>query len=331
MTLRRTLLLLTILMVVLAAPLAAITIKLASVAPENSPWGAALNRMAQEWSRISDGRVQLRVYHNGIAGNEDDVARKMRINQLQAGVFTSSGMKSLAPEAFALSVPFMIRTDDEFDHVLSEVTPQISEAFEDNRMQALAFSRVGWIRFFSTEPVTTPDDLKQERLAADPNDQELLQAFRIMGYRPIPMPLSELLTSLNSGMVSAFYTSALVAAGYQWFAIAPNMLDLNVAPFMGAIVISETAWRRVPANIRPELQRSAQTAAQQIQEQVLALEREAVDLMRDNGLSIQELTPSERQRWIADFEQYQAQIMEDVFHPEMTSRIQDILEEYRGR
>lgn len=318
-------------MVVMTAPVMAITIKLASVAPEQSPWGNALNRLAQEWGRISGGQVDVRIYHNGIAGNEDDIIRKMRINQLQAGVFTSSGMKSLAPEAFALSVPFLIRGEDELRYVLEEVQPELDAAFENNRMHALAWSRAGWIQFFSREPVTTPDDLKSQRLAADPNDQELLQAFRIMGYRPTPMPQNELLTSLNSGLVDAFYTSPLVAAGYQWFGLAPHLLDLKVAPFLGVIVISDNAWRRIPNNIKPQLLEAAADVAIQIEDQVLELEEQALELMEDNGLSIERLSDAEKRVWIDDFERYSDQIMAEVFHPQMTARIQRLLQQYRAR
>lgn len=327
----RQLLVLAVLMVVMTAPVMAITIKLASVAPEQSPWGTALNRLALEWGRISNGRVDVRIYHNGIAGNEDDIIRKMRINQLQAGVFTSAGMKSIAPEAFALSVPFLIREEDELRHVLQEVQPELDAAFQANRMHALAWSRAGWVHFFSKEPVTYPQDLKEQRLAADPNDQELLQAFRIMGYRPIPMPQNELLTSLNSGLVDAFYTSPLVAAGFQWFGLAPHMLNLKVAPFLGVIVISDTAWRRIPEDIKPQLLRSAANVALQIEDQVLQLEEQAIDLMEENGLMIGRLSEAEQQVWIEDFEEHSTQIMEDVFHPEMTARIQSILSEYRSR
>ena len=305
-------------------------VKLASVAPEASPYGRALNQLANEWREISDGRVRLRIYHNGIAGDEADILRKMRIGQLQAAVLTSSGMKQVVPEVFSVSVPFLIGSERELSYVMDDIRPDLNREFERNRLHVLAWSRAGWVHFFSKEPVTLPADLKRQRLAADPNDEELLQAFRIMGYRPIPILQSELLTSLNSGLVDAFYTSPLIAAGFQWFGVAPNMLDLKVAPFLGAIVISDRAWRRIPGRIKDELQAAAQGVADQIETEIRDLEREALETMQEFGLAIQEITPEQAQAWEADVGRYNEAMLE-VFDPEMTARIQRLLDQLGNR
>ena len=324
----RTLILL-LLVAIVITPIGAVEIKLASVAPEQSPWGAALNQMAADWLQISGGAVRLRVYHNAIAGEESDVLRKMRIGQLQAAVLTSAGMKLVVPEVFSISVPFMIRSNEDLSAVMDEVTPDLDAEFDNERLHVLAWTRAGWIHFFSRDPVTYPADLRSQRLAADPNDEELLQAFRIMGFRPIAMPQPELMQSLNSGLVDAFYTSPLVAAGYQWFGIAPNMLDLPVAPFLGAIVVTDAAWRRVPASMRSDLMASAQEIADQIEDQVRQLEEQALDTMQQYGLHVQEVTPEIEDAWVSYVGRY-SDAMLDVFDPGMTQRIREILAEREG-
>ena len=305
-------------------------IKLASVAPEASPWGRALNELAVDWREISNGRIRVRVYHNAIAGDETDILRKMRIGQLQAAVLTSSGMKQVVPEVFSVSVPFMIRSEQELDYVMDSITPDLEEEFRDNRLHVLAWSRAGWVHFFSKEPVTYPEDLKAQRLAADPSDQELQQAFRIMGYRPIPVPQQELLTSLNSGLVDAFYTSPLVAAGFQWFGLAPNMLELKVAPFLGAIVITDAAWRRLPAAMKDDLLAAAHDGSARIEDEVQALEAEALTTMRRYGLTVREVTPEIEAAWERDVDRY-TDAMLDVFEPEMTARVRGLLEAFGRR
>jgi TRAP-type transport system periplasmic protein len=312
------------------AAVSAQEIKLASVAPEASPYGSALNQLALDWQRISNGRVRLRVYHNGIAGTEEDILRKMRIGQLQAAILTSSGLKQVVPEVFAVSVPFLIDSEEELSYVMDEIRPDLNAEFERNRLHVLAWSRAGWIHFFSRSPVTTPDDLKRQRLAADPADEELLEAFRVMGYRPIPIPLPELLTSLNSGLVDAFYTSPLVAAGYQWFGIAPHMVDLKVAPFLGAIVITDAAWRRIPASMKDDLVVATQRSADRIEAEVGALETQALGMMRQFGLQVQDLTPEESRLWEQDVVRHNDAML-DLFDPAMTVRIQRLLDEFGSR
>lgn len=305
----------------------AITIKLASVAPEQSPWGTALNRLAAEWERVTNGAAEVTIYHNAIAGDESDVLRKMRIGQIQAAVLTSSGMKIVVPEVFSMSVPFLIRSADELNHVLENLAPDLEGLFLEDRLHVLAWSRAGWIYFFSRDPVTVPADLRPQRLAADPSDEELLQAFKIMGYRPIPMPLPELVTSLNSGLVDAFYQSPLAAAGYQSFGLAPNMLNVKVAPFLGAIVMTDAAWRRIPGRYRDAIAEVARDISLGLESEIGQLEIDAIATMARHGLSVTESTPELEAAWVSDVAQFDEAFLE-VFDTEMTNRVRELVEEF---
>ena len=104
---------LVLLFLLLAVSLSAQTIRVGSAAPENSPWGRALNRVAAEWERVSNGRLRVQVFHNSIAGTEADMVRKMRIGQLQAVVITSTGLSNFSDRAMTLSMPLLIRDQGE--------------------------------------------------------------------------------------------------------------------------------------------------------------------------------------------------------------------------
>ncbi|TVQ37652.1 MAG: C4-dicarboxylate ABC transporter [Spirochaetaceae bacterium] len=325
---RRCLLVLTIVLLS-ASSASAVTLKLASGAPENSPWGAALNRMAADWARISGGQVTMQIYHNGIAGDEPDVVRKMRIGQIQMAVFTSSGLRLLADEVMTLNMPLLIRTEDELDYVLTEVSDVLSASVQRGRFHALVWSKGGWIRFFANAPLTSPAALRRLRLAAAPDNQELLQAFRLMGYQAIPVAQNELLTSLNSGMVDAFYASPIAAAGFQWFARAPYMLDLPVAPFIGGMVVSDRAWNRVPDHLKPQLVAAVVRHVDRLQTVMEELETEAISTMQAYGLTVTELTDAQRRGWIGEFERSQDVTVGTVFDEQMYRHIRNLLTEYR--
>ena len=312
-----------------ATVVSAQVIRLASGAPESSPWGAALNRVAADWQRISNGRVELQIFHNGIAGDERDVLRKMRIGQVQAGVFTSVGLEELAPEIMVLSMPVLIRSDEELISVFERLQPEFDAAVSRNRFTALGWSRPGWVRFFTSRSVRTPAELRQIRLAASAENPELLQAFRVMGYQAFPVTQNELLTSLNSGMVDGFYASPIAAAGFQWFARAPHMLDLPVAPFLGAFVVSDRAWARVPNNLKPQLAAAVESHIGRLDDAARDLEAEAIRAMRGFGLQTTELTESERQAWFAEFERSLPLTVGRVFDESTYRQVQAHLAEIR--
>ena len=68
-------------------------IKLATLAPDGSPWHRLLQEMGDRWQRETDGRVRLVIYPGGVAGDDGDTLRKIRIGQLQAATLTVNGKK----------------------------------------------------------------------------------------------------------------------------------------------------------------------------------------------------------------------------------------------
>jgi len=313
------------------AGVSALDIKIASIAPENSPYGVALNQLAADWENISGGQVQVTIYHNGIAGDQADMLRKIRIGQIQGGVFTNTGISVIAPQVLSLSVPFLVRNDAEFGYVLKRITPLLDKALTEQGLKGLAWGEVGWVKFFSTEVLRTPDDLKTMRVAVPPEQQAFGDAFKLLGYRPVPLDMPETLSALNSGLVDVIYTSPLIVAGYQWFGVAKYMLNLDIAPAAGCIVLSDRAWNRVPQQFRSQFEAAAQRAARKIQGGLISLETGAVDLMKKYGLQITPVTPQIRREWQNKFETHFNDIVGPVFDRPTFDIIEKELKQYRNQ
>jgi len=308
-----------------------VTIKLASLVPENTPWGAALNRMALEWSQASNGEVELIIYPNGVAGDEGAVLRKLRSNQIQAALFTSIGLKQIAPEIFSLSYPLLIRTNDEFDAVLIGLRPELDRIMQEKSYVTLALAKAGWLKVFAKSPVFVPADLRRQKLGSSPDELEMMQAFRAMGYQMIPVNLNDVLISLNSGMADAVYISPIMAASGQLFGVAKNMSSLNVAPFMGAIVVNQAAWRRIPEKYRPALQAICKRVEAEADASFITLEEDAIATMVRHGLIVNALNPQQEKAWIDDMAGQEHKLVGPIFNEDIYRKIVNILNAYRAR
>jgi TRAP-type C4-dicarboxylate transport system substrate-binding protein len=309
-----------------------VTIRLASLVPENTAWGAAINRMAAEWSRITNGEVEVIVFHNGTAGGEGEVLRKLKINQIQAAVFTSAGMSSIIPEILSISYPFLIRDDYELDTVMQKLKPQLDAKIQQNGYVTLAWARAGWIKIFSKTPVFSPDDLRKIKLASPPEDQQMLQAFRLMGYQIVPVTIPDTLVSLRSGMIDATYQSPIYSAGNQLFGVAGNMSNINIAPFMGGILVNNTAWRRIPDKYKPQLMELCKKLEREIELSISSLEAEAISTMVRYGLKINNPSFQQLQTWYDDTARFENNLVggsTPVFNREYYLLIKNILLEYR--
>jgi TRAP-type C4-dicarboxylate transport system substrate-binding protein len=303
-------------------------IRLASLVPENTPWGAAINRMAADWGRATNGEVQVIVYHNATAGDEPEVLRKLRLNDIQAAVFTSVGLSSLMPEVMAISYPFLIRNDDEFDEVMGKLRTDLDSRIQRNGFVTLAWAHAGWIKFFSKAPILVPNDLRRMKLGTG-SEEEMIQAFRIMGYQITPTTLSSILTDLNSGKIDAIYQSPVYAGGSQVFGVAKNMANINVAPFMGGILMNETAWRRIPDRHKNQLLAICKQMEREIESSIHNLENDTIVTMRRYGLQVNDLSAQQMQEWYADTGRFENMLVGHVFNREYYTKINAILAEYR--
>jgi len=281
----------------LCVNLPAITVKLGSPFPEGSEWDLSLRRMAESWAQITDGEVKMRIYPGGIAGDQADMIRKMRLGQLDAGVLTTFGMRAIVPGTFVLSLPGMLNSEAELDYVIDKFLPGFDNDFVDEGFRVLAWSKSGWAYFFSKEAITTPDEMKSARLAIVKSDSEAAANFKILGFNVVPVDFNELVVSLQSGMVSAFYTSPMAAVAYQWFVLAPNMMHLPLAPVLGGLVISERTWKRIPAKFHKMLKRAIEVVAQDFYLESEHLNAEAMRVMAKYGLMKRELSGEEKEDW----------------------------------
>jgi len=308
-----------------------VVIKLASLVPENTDWGQTVNKLAAEWSRVTNGEVELRVYANGTQGNEDEVLRKLNMNTIQAAIFTSVGLNKITPEILALSVPFMIRSEAELDEVLKNLKSDFEAKINSKNYFALALVKAGWLKFFSRSPVFVPADLKKQKLATAPSEQEMTQVFRQMGYQVVMVDPNRLLIALNGGSADAIFQSPIMTAGAQYFGVAKNMASINIAPFLGGIIMNKQAWESIPAQYRSELMRVTRRVGTELENSLLRLEADTIRVMKNNGLKENVVSPAQLQEWYNDADRVIAGLLGSTFDRATYNKIDGILKAYRSR
>jgi TRAP-type C4-dicarboxylate transport system substrate-binding protein len=307
-----------------------ITIKLGSLAPANSLWDKCLKEIAAEWSRISNGSVILKIYPGGIAGDESVMLRKIRLRQLHAAAVTCVGLNSITEGILAISVPMLIRTEEELFYVLDKMTPYLEKELEKKQFIAVGFTFAGWIHFFTREPVIEPKDLKKQKLWLWDESSSIVQVWKEAGFKVVPLAATDILTSLQSGMIDGLLTSPLSAAVYQWFSIAKNMTMMNWAPMTAGLVVSKSAWEKIPEKIRPQLIESARSILHRLNREMIEADNEAIDIMKQYGLIVHSITPDIEAKWKALIDKYFEKLIKSDFGEEAYKLVLRYLEKYRN-
>jgi len=306
-----------------------LTIKIGSSAPDHSPWDIALDALAAEWASITGNRVRLQIYPGGSTGNEADNLRKVRIGQLQGAVVTTGGLASISTDMLIFSLPLFIRNDAELDYVLDVMEPELRGIIEEKGFSLIAWQPAGWVRPFAKDPILYPRDLKSFKLALPMSDAAFVQAWKSIGFHIVQITSNEFMTALQTGMIEAFINPALVAASYQWFALAPHMCEIDLAPLVGGLLIDTRVWTRIPEEYRPRLLAAAHDILYPLHETAASLTADAIELMENNGLVAHEIDEGIRQEWVDDLERSYNRIIGTSIDPGLFNEMEEHLEEYR--
>jgi len=183
--------------------------------------------------------------------------------------------------------------------VFAKLGPRLSAALEAKGYKVLTWSSAGWVYFFSRKPVAQPEDLRPQKLFFWGSDPQYVELLKQSGFQPMSLAVTDLLPSLQTGLVDAFAAPPAVALSFQWFALTPHMADLKWQPLPGATVVSAKAWGEIPAALRPLLEQAAADAGAKLQARIDQLNDQAIEAMRQRGLSVNRVTPETEERWQA--------------------------------
>ena len=280
------------------------TLKIASIAPARSAWEIEAKRLAQEWAKQTGGRVTMQFLNTNALGGEDGVIQKLnsvRPGQkapIDGGIFTNLGMASMAPDAhiLTLSVPFLLRDQEEVDLVYEAFKPQVSKEFQKKGQVLLGYFPIGWAYYFTKSPVRTPEELKKLRLCVSGMGvAALTDAYKLAGYTTMDVPSSKMLSSMKSpGGVEGFYTIPMYGYAAQYYKAVPYILNVPFTCIMVAFIVSEKSWNSIPAEDRPKLVAAFEEAQKKLRAATAKSDEEYLDLLRKAGATVVDVTPAER-------------------------------------
>ena len=265
-----------------------IKVKMATLAPKGSPWHEVLEKMGREWREITNGRLRMKIYPDGVAGDEDAMIRKIRIGQFQAAALTFNGLAYIDPSVNAFAIPMLYDNYEQLDKVREMMDSEIRRRLESKGFVLLAWADVGWVRFFGSKPIITPDDLKQMKMFTWAGDATSLRMWKNAGFRAVPLQPIDILTGLQTGLINAFASPPFGALSSQWFGIANHMLNMRFAPFIGGFVMDLKTWNSIPDEFKPEMLAAAEAVGKKIKKDLRHDDQKFIDAMVEHGLIVHE-------------------------------------------
>jgi TRAP-type transport system periplasmic protein len=268
-------------------------IQLATQAPTNSMWHKALLDMGAAWDKATSGRVKLVVTADGSAGNEKTVISKMRLGNTQASLLTAGGLSAIDPAFNVFGVPFFFANDEEEIAVQKKLEPKLEEIAKAKGFHILAWGTGGWVQIFSKKPLKTLADVKSAKLYAAKDDEKMYQWYTKNGFHPVGLELADITAQLKlpTGMIDTAPSTAYIALLTQTFTTAKYMLDLHIAPLVGALMITNTAWNKLSPADQAAVTEAARALETRVRGEAPKQDSDSLKQMQARGLQIIALDP----------------------------------------
>lgn len=256
-----------------------IKIKFATLAPEGTTWMNVMNEFSTALAEKTADQVKFKIYAGGVQGDEKDVIRKIRINQLHSAGFTGVGLGEILPEVRILDSPFLFRNHQEVDFIANKFFDRFAAKFEEKGYILLGWAEVGFVYIYTNQQVSTVDDFKGVKMWMWEGDPLAEATFRAYDISPIPLSITDVMTSLQTGLIDGVYTSPLACVALQWFTKVKYVMDVPMANSNGAVLIS----KRMYAKLSPAQQQILKETAKEYFGKLTRLSRE------DNKTSSQKM------------------------------------------
>jgi TRAP-type C4-dicarboxylate transport system substrate-binding protein len=306
-----------------------VNIRFASPLPRSSDWGRAIDRMAADWEKSTNNQVRVIVSHDGREGDESKMISSLYSNAIQVGVFTSAGMTDICPAVMNLSIPFIIKNNTELDLVLKDMLPLIDKRVK-NDFVVLAWSKGGWVYVFSKEKVLTPDDLRKQKLSTSPELRDMNTVFRTMGFQLVETDFTNMGTKLASNAINAIYIIPASVAPLGLHKSLSHMLEIPIAPILGAIVMNRVTWNKISAENQQKIVEATKKIALEFDASVIKTEANAIASMGKDGLSVNRPNQTQQDMWSNDLKNTLPSLVGSIFDRDLFNQLTAILEKARS-
>jgi len=316
----------------LATPIAseaAKTLRFATLAPEGSAWMEAMRAIDKEVREATGGEVIFKFYPNMSMGDEKDVVRKIRLGQVNGAGFTGFGLGEILPEVRILELPYLFENEAEIDRTLDLLDSHFREGFKSKGFILLGWAEVGWIYFMAQKPVAAPehlDGLKVWMWEGDP----LARAFYAeLKKTPVSLPVTDVMLSLQTGMVDAVYGSPLATLVLQWFTKLKFISDVPFTNAMGAVVMDKPTFDALSPALQEAVATIFRKRLRELTAKTRADNREAYQQLQREGVKVVASTAAQREAMKAIGLRVQERLVGELYSRELLDQLRDAIAKSR--
>jgi len=313
-----------------SAPAAATVLKIATVSPDGTTWMQKLRAGATEIKRRTDGRVRFKFYPGGIMGNDQSVLRKIRVGQLQGGAVAGGSLAKIYPDVQIYGHPFLFRSFEEVDYTRNHMDDLIVKGLEQRGLVVFGLAEGGFAYMMSNKPLRSIEDVRAQKVWIPSGDIISQTSFKSAGISPIPLPISDVLTGLQTGLINTVAASPIATIALQWHTKVKYLTDTPISYFTATLAIDRKAFMRINPEDRALVRAVMTQVFKDIDRQNRLDNVKAREALHHQGITFVPVPAVVLAEWKRAAATARQQLIKmGVYTPRMLNTLKDHLDTYR--
>ncbi len=307
-------------------------LKVATLAPEGSSWMNLFHEWGRNIEAHTGGKLKVKFYAGGVAGDERDAVRKMRLGQLNAAAVTAIGLGLIQSEVRVLELPMMVKSYAELDFIRGAMDAEFKKKFEEKGYVLLGWGDVGPVHIFSNTPIKSKADLAQTKLWAWTDDPLVKTMFKQLGSNGVPLGVPDVLTSLQTGLINACYGSPLSMVALQWYTKVKYMTGMQLSQAIGATVITKRDWDKLPPDQQKILVDDSKAMETKLLKTIRTDNEKALASMKQSGVQVVDSPPAMLKEFEEQALALRPMLEKDpvVYTHEFRTKVEKLLSDFRA-
>ncbi len=221
-------------------------IKIATIVPNQSSWMAQMREAGNAIRERTDGRVNLKFYAGGVQGTSPKVLQKIKIGQLHGGVFAPTDFIKTYSSVNLYGLPLVFESWEEMRYVREQMDADLAAGFED--LNFVTFGFIGsFAMILSNEPVRNQANLRGKKIWLPEGDLITFEALKALNLSPVSLPVTDVLTGLQTGLLDLAAIPPEVAVALQWHTRVRYFTDMPLLYAMSFLAIDKRTMDKLSA------------------------------------------------------------------------------------
>ncbi len=322
---------LAVLVFAFAASVDAAKLKIATLAPAGTTWMKEMKAGAKLIKQRTEGRVKLKFYPGGVMGNDQSVHRKIRIGQLHGGAFTPGGLARVDSSIQSLGLPMLFKSLEEVDYVRERIDPVMKQQMEAKGFVILGISGGGFARILSKQSLQDLEAIRASKVWMPEGDKVGQTVFRALGITPISLPISDVFTGLQTGLIETVAVNPTSAIAFQWHTSTTYMTDVPIAYIVGVLAVQGKVFNKLSASDQAIVREEMAKVFNRLDKLNRDDNQAAKAALANQGISFVDADPGEVERWrkISD-QSIDDMIAAGIISHEVVTQVRGHLQDFRN-